>query len=150
MKSPPSYSWSCHGCAANNTAGSSTCAQCGLSAFATAAQIEQSRKARVPDVVPDQTARPESDWLVSGAWSALFFPEVIPAALVLIASPIWLLSLLVAGNILAAVVLATGIATAIAIGYFARRAQSRGLIYTAMIVVLFAALETHSLSSGRV
>jgi hypothetical protein len=76
----------------------------------------------------------------------LFFPEGIAAALIFLVSPGWLLSLLFRGHLSAAGVLASGMAAAGTVAYFALRERSRGLLYVSVIVSVAAALWVASLS----
>jgi len=141
----PSYRWSCHGCGAVSEPGIATCASCGLSASATGEQIVAA-KASVTGGTPPTPVRKDAHWLFAGGSFILFFPEGFAAALIFLASPGWLLSLLYHGHLIAAGVLASGMAGAGAVAYIALRERSRGLLYVSVVLSIAVALWVNSLS----
>jgi len=141
----PSYRWSCHGCGSVNEPGVAACSGCGLLASATGAQITAARARLAPSPAPAPVKKADH-WLFASGSLFLFFPEGIAAALIFLASPGWLLSLLFHGYLKAAGVLACGMAAAGAVAYFALRERSRGLLYVSVIVSIAVALWANSMS----
>jgi hypothetical protein len=82
-------------------------------------------------------------WFKSNA--ALFFPEMLPAAYVVLISPIWEVQLLGRGRMAAALVLPLGVVVGSCGFYWARREKSRWLAYTAILGLLLTALATYKL-----
>ena len=121
------------------------CSICSLSASATGEQIAAA-KARVTGSTTPAAVRKETHWLFAGGSFTLFFPEGFAAALIFLASPGWLLSLLFHGYLRAAGVLASGMAAAGAVAYFALRERSKGILYVSVVVSIAVALWVNSLS----
>ena len=141
----PSYRWSCHGCGSSNERGVDTCSTCGLLASATGRQIAAAKAQLTPSTAPASVKRADH-WLFTNGALFLFFPEGIASALIFVASPGWLLSLLFHGYLKAAGVLVVGVAAAGAVAHLALRERSRGLLYVSVIVSIVAALWVNSLS----
>ena len=142
----PSYRWSCLACGAANEPGVAVCCACGLPASATGKQITAT-KARLASPTPAPPAPTKQDhWLLGSDSFILFFPEGIAAALILLASPGWLLSLLIHGHLAAAGILALGAPSAGAAAYFAMRKRSRALLYVSVVVLVVVAYWANALS----
>lgn len=75
----------------------------------------------------------------------LFFPEIIPAVVVAIVSPSWLVSLLLDGHFIAALVLLSGVTIAIMTFVIGLRAKSKYIAYTGVLVVLVASYVAYTL-----
>lgn len=77
-RATPQYSWICHRCDAVNKPNTDFCASCGFHALASANQL------------PGPVARADSTDSDERQPSLLFFfPEIIPAAIIVLAGPIW-------------------------------------------------------------
>lgn len=72
----------------------------------------------------------------------IFFPEGLIAAALVLASPIWFLSLLVGGEVGAALVLAAGVASGCLVGHSAWVRKDKWLLYAAVVVLLLTAIAT--------
>ena len=144
MNTPP-YRWSCHGCGSSNEPRIAACSTCGLLASATGRQIAAAKARLSPSTAPASVKRADH-WLFTNESVFLFFPEGIASALIFLASPGWLLSLLFHGYLKAAGLLLCGVAAAGAVAYFALRERSRGLLYVSVIVSIIVALWVNSLS----
>jgi hypothetical protein len=87
----------------------------------------------------------------SAWWSGsitLLFPEAIPAAFILLLSPVWIVSLLFHGHFVAALVLVIGVAAAVVLLRVANRSRSAGLVYVAILILLLAGLGAYQESKG--
>ena len=136
--SAPSYRWVCHRCAKTNPPGLAACEACGFQAVASGKEIV------VQPPKPEVPHRPPS---ASLSWNdaVLFFPEVIPAALVAAASPVWLVSLLAARQFLAALVLLVGVAAGVGAFITGVQGRNKWLAYAGVVMVIVAAYCVHSL-----
>jgi len=97
-------------------------------------QIEASDKPSRsgPEVAP--ISEKVGEFLSGSAW--LFFPEVLVAAGLLLATPIWAVRLLMDGHGAVALGLISISAAGFAVAWFAWQKQSKGLMYLAILVVL--------------
>lgn len=139
--SAPAYRWVCHKCATANPPGLAACKACGFQALATGKEIAVAN----PKPEPPQRRTAAS---ISGSDVALFFPEILPAAVVAAASPFWLASLLAAGQYLAAAVLLGGVAAGVSAFVTGMQMRSRWLAYVGVVGVLVAAYGAHTLASA--
>ncbi len=85
----------------------------------------------------------KSSWFKTNA--ALFFPEMLPAAYVVLISPIWEIQLLGRGRMAAALVLPVGVVVGSYCFYWACREKSRWIAYIAIVGLLLTALATYKL-----
>jgi hypothetical protein len=77
--------------------------------------------------------------------AALFFPEVLPAAFLVLISPIWEIQLLSRGRLLAAVLLPMGVGLGTYCFYKGCREKSRWIAHASIVGVLLTALATYKL-----
>lgn len=135
--SNPSYRWVCHKCGLSNEPGIGSCSSCGSPAVVTGYDLE-------PHISEQEAIRRRKDTAERDAKFMLFFPEIIPAAIVLIGAPVWAISLAFQGHPLSALLLVAGVAVN-AFGFFwlSRRGE-KWLAYFAMLAVLFVAYIAYS------
>jgi hypothetical protein len=72
------------------------------------------------------------DWIV-------FFPEVVTAAVVVVAFPFWFLSLLHEASYQAAMSLALLVSSGLGLGWWAWRIENKWVAYAGMVLVLIGA-----------
>ena len=128
----PGYEWTCKKCARGNAGDRSTCESCGLSAYASANEIE-------PPAPPDPGVHfaKKTNW-----WSHAFFESLI-AALTVLTAPLWSFNLIVKGKILeaAALLCATiGFSFAAYLGIRKNKAIVTWLAVVAIVSVALLAL----------
>jgi hypothetical protein len=83
----PTYSWHCLKCNAVNEANTAACAACGFPA--------EARGSDIPSIHTPAQSHKDDD---QPSFFVLFFPEIIPAAIAVICSPFWGISLMVSGH----------------------------------------------------
>lgn len=86
-------------------------------------------------------------WFAQNA--AIFFPEMLPAALIVLISPIWEIQLIVRGQSGAALILPGGVVACSYSFYWACQNRSRWIAYAAIIGTLLTGCETSTLEFGR-
>jgi hypothetical protein len=138
---PPAYRWLCHSCKTANDPGTEKCWSCGFEAYARGRDIPSPQQSTAR--TSPERALPLSVW----DNPAMYFPEVIPAVIVVIASPVWFFRLLAAQQWLAAGTLATGLVLGGFLVTHALRINATYLVYAAILLVLVAAAIVHTLSS---
>ena len=135
----PNYTWVCHKCRAANAAGTARCTTCGLGAMAGAGECAAAAE--------DEPAPRDGVQPMLSQNALMFFPEIIPAAFVVVISPLWAVSLLMHGQITAALLLVAGVG-AFTCGFFASAREKQSLLaYVCMVGVLGVALLAHSLKT---
>jgi hypothetical protein len=126
----PTYSWICQRCRASNAAGADACVACMFPAVIGARRIGEGNPmtALLSPAAPD-----DAHWI----WqeSALLLPELLLAAVIALASPLWFVVLLRHGHYGAAAVLFIGIAPAIVLARLAFREKLAGGLYLTSWVV---------------
>lgn len=127
----PTYEWTCQKCLHTNVAHTGACAACGFSANFTVSQLQKELPAE--EVIRRQTDKTK---LSNAIW--LFFPEVIPAAILLICAPIWAMKLISRGNFLAGAALLAG--EVFAVWGFIRSLHRREKISAYLCMIGFLAL----------
>jgi len=133
------YRWVCFSCGDSNPPGAERCESCGFPARATGAQIRAAREKHLPSL-PSRSAMPE----VAASTVALFFPEALIAAVVLVCSPVLLFRLLAAGRITDGLFFALAVAVSAALLVLAYRRQSKGVAYAAVIVLVIAGCASYT------
>jgi ribosomal protein L37E len=133
----PAYDWRCHACNETSPAGTSKCARCGFPAFAPGRKIDaaaREQKARV-EPEPLEVRREPHDGL---NW-VVFLPEGLIAAIVVLAFPFWVLSLLHEASYQAAMALTFFVSSGLGLGWWAWRIENKWLGYAGMVLVLIGA-----------
>lgn len=133
----PDYDWVCQNCKRSNPANTSACAACAFPAVYTVKALRG--VSPEPGVAPRMSA--DTDML-KAFW--LFFPEVIPAAIVAISAPLWAAKLFANDHPLAAIALLSGDLFA---GYGFVKAllhERKGLAYLVMLAFLLLAYVVES------
>ncbi len=124
------YSWICQRCRASNAAGADVCAACMFPAVIGARRLGEANPmtALLSPAAPD-----DAHWI----WqeSSLLLPELLLAALLALASPLWFVFLLRHGHYGAAMVLLIGIAPAIGLARIAFREKLAGGLYVTSWVI---------------
>jgi hypothetical protein len=82
-------------------------------------------------------------WLNESA--ALFFPEILPAAFIVLISPIWEIQLIGHGRIIAPVILPIGVSVCAYFFYWGCRAKLRWIGYAAIVGIMLTAVVTYKL-----
>jgi hypothetical protein len=132
------YRWVCFSCGASNPPEAERCVKCSFPARATGAEIRAAQEKAQP---PSQPARPAAPELAAST-VALFFPEALIAAVVLVSSPVLLFRLLAAGRIIDGLFFALAVIVAVALLFVSYRRQSKGVAYAAVIVLVIAGCAT--------
>ena len=130
----PTYSWICQRCRASNVAGADVCVACMAPALIGSRRIGKTNPltALVSPAAPDDT-----HWI----WqeSSLLLPELLLAAAIALASPLWFVSLLRHGHWVAAAILFLGIVPALGLARIAFRERLAGGLYVTSWVVFVSA-----------
>ena len=87
-------------------------------------------------------------WLNENA--AIFFPEMVPAAFIVLISPIWEIQLIGRGQLGTALILLGGVVACSYSFYWACRNRYRWIAYAAILGTLLTGCETSTLEFGRV
>jgi hypothetical protein len=137
----PQHYWTCQRCRASNAAGAGVCAECGLPAWSEGRQVADTAAFAdpAPAVAPDA-----HDWIWS-EWK-LLVPEIFLAGAVLLASPLWFISLERRGHVGAAMVLLLGVAQAVFVGRASFKMKSAGGLHLTSWVTFVAALIAWAMS----
>jgi hypothetical protein len=77
--------------------------------------------------------------------ATLFFPEILPAAFIVLISPIWEIQLIGRGRIIAPVILAMGVSVCSFFFYWGCREKLRWIVYAAIVGVIITAAATYKL-----
>jgi hypothetical protein len=77
--------------------------------------------------------------------AALFFPEILPAAFIVLISPIWEIELIGRGRIIGPVVLPIGVSVCSYLFYWGCRDKLRWIAYAAIVGTILTAAATHKL-----
>jgi hypothetical protein len=102
--------------------------------------IERRRAMRDPDSTDG-----EPDWsFMDGRWTSML-PEIIPATVLLIVSPVWFVGLLRQGSRAPAIGLAIGVVASCAIVAVAFRRRSPRLVHVAVLALLATGAATFGL-----
>lgn len=128
MTKPIDYNWLCHKCKTENAPQRDTCNACGCPAIASAAQIGLSPETQIFSTRP---------MILQHAWT--FFPEIIVAGFVALASPAWAISLLLNAHFLAALALMSLVGVGVWIFWMASRDKSVFRSWLGMVLVLVGA-----------
>jgi len=142
MANAPEYRWVCHKCQVVNEPHTERCARCGMEARAYASQMPVAQEPREPVGREDNA---QQSVVLQDPW--LFFPEVIPAALVALVSPVWCVALLLRGQVGTALLLITTVVACTGGFVLSVRERQKALAYACMLGVLFGAYLAHSASS---
>jgi hypothetical protein len=140
MTAPTAF-WTCQRCRASNAAGARVCGRCGGPAWIEAPPVANAASLSEPAPAP----APDALGWIGSEWK-LLVPEIFLAAAILVASPLWFLSLERHGHVGAAVVLLLGVAQAIFVGRASFRMKSAGGLHLTSWVTFVAALIAWSLS----
>jgi hypothetical protein len=124
--SAPTYEWVCQKCNSSNMAHTDTCAGCGFPAFF---KVEQ---------LPEPVVPPTEQNNIGDAF-LMFFPEAIPAVLVVFCSPLWAVLMFSNGNALPALCLLGGVIACSAGFLYAYRRGRKWQAYASMYAVLVLA-----------
>ena len=81
--------------------------------------------------------------------AAIFFPEMLPAAFIVLISPIWEIQLIGRGQLGAALILLAGVGACSYSFYWACKNKYRCLAYAAILGTLLTGCETSTLEFGR-
>ena|ERR1700676_533199 len=75
--------------------------------------------------------------------AALFFPEILPAAFIVLISPIWEIQLIGRGRIIAPVILPMGVSVCSYFFYLGCRDKLRWIAYAAIVGTILTAVATY-------
>jgi len=90
----------------------------------------------------------KQSWFSKNA--VLFFPEIIPAAGIVLMSPIWEIQLVHRGRIAAALILPLGVMIGSYLFIFGCREKLKWIAYVAILVMVATALATHTFAENVV
>ena len=132
----PTYSWICQRCHASNVAGADVCVACMSPALIGSRRVG---KANPLTALASPAAPDDARWIWQESW--LLLPELVLAAAVALASPLWFVSLLRHGHYGAAAVLFIGIVPALGLARIAFRQRLAGGLYvTSWVIFVTAAI----------
>lgn len=133
----PTYRWVCHKCGASNEPHTTSCASCNFAAVASARDAEGSPTDYKPAHHNANSAELASQF-------ALFFPEGLLAAALVLVAPIWSIRLAFSGHLGAAGTLIAGVSLAVYAFVVSIRHGHRYLAYFAMIGAIALAFVVYS------
>jgi hypothetical protein len=132
--------WTCGSCGFANEGVASHCGNCDLPlAVALRSTVQKEALSAAKSLSWSSSAIAANVWL--------FFPEVIPAAIVVFGSPLWVLDLLANGQVVAAAVFTLGIAACVYGFLCAARSESQFGAYAAMVGALLVAVFAYSVKT---
>ncbi len=127
----PKYEWVCQKCQHANNAHTAQCAGCGFSAYFKVAQLPEPVELPAP-----MTAAKQNQF---GDNFIMFFPEVIPALMIVLCAPVWAMRMFGNGNALPALGLLGGVVAFSAGFIYAYRRGRKWQAYAFMFAILVLA-----------